>query len=138
MNMPAASIILSSSNFDLVWVAAGVIYLTAHSWRLFVRWLNRNRARHWPTISATVDVVSVTRQVEQAGRGMTVVHYLATLTYFYRNPDLQTGDYSRRFGQDEESAAQAWATSYKDSSVLVHVDPRDPSRSVLREDELYG
>ena len=49
--------------------------------------------------------------------------YLATLTYFYRNPELQAGEYSRMFGVDEE--AQAWAAFYKGSTVIVNVDPRD-------------
>jgi hypothetical protein len=37
---------------------------------------------------------------------------------------------------DEEKTAQAWAASYKGNTVMVHVDPRDQSRSVLRKEEL--
>jgi len=33
------------------------------------------------------------------------VNYLATLTYFYRNPDLQSGDYCE-LGEDEEADAR--------------------------------
>jgi hypothetical protein len=44
------------------------------------------------------------------------------------------GDYSRRFGKKED--AEAWANSYKGETVKVHVDPRDPTRSVLREEDL--
>jgi hypothetical protein len=63
-----------------------------------------------------------------------IVGYLATLTYFYRNPDLQTGDYCRMFDTKEEG--EAWAASFKGRTVFVHVNPRDPSQSVLRTEEL--
>jgi hypothetical protein len=44
------------------------------------------------------------------------------------------GEYSRMF--DEEEGAQRWGASYKGNTVMVHVDPRDQSRSVLRKEEL--
>jgi hypothetical protein len=37
---------------------------------------------------------------------------------------------------DGEGDAQEWTASYKGRAVMVHVDPRDPSNSVLREGEL--
>jgi hypothetical protein len=40
------------------------------------------------------------------------------------------------FNADEEADALASVASYKGSSVMVHVDPRDPSHSVLRAEEL--
>ncbi len=52
----------------------------------------------------------------------------------YVVPEQQMGDYSRSFGKKED--AEAWANSYKDETVKVHVDPRDPTRSVLREEDL--
>ena len=116
-------------------LAAGVIAFAASKWRFFVQRLNGICGRNWTTVSATVDIASVDRQTENYGKGE-IVSYLATLTYFYRNPELQTGDYSRAFNGDEEADAQAWAASYKGSTVTVHVDPRDPSRSVLRKEEL--
>jgi hypothetical protein len=115
--------------------AFAVVALAAYYWRFFVQWLNGIRGRNWPTVSATIDIVSVVEQVESTGRG-DIVSYLAMLTYFYRNPELQTGDYSRLFNQEEEADAQAWANSYKGSTVMVRVDPRDPSRSVLRGNDI--
>jgi hypothetical protein len=111
-----------------------VIYAMLY-WRTFVQWLAGIRGRDWPVVSAVIDIVSVVEQRQATGRG-DIVTYLASLTYFYRNPELQTGDYTRQFDQDEEADAQAWAASYKGATVKVHVDPRNPTRSVLRKEDL--
>ena len=60
--------------------------------------------------------------------------YLATLTYVYRNPELQMGDYSRRFANEDD--AKAWANSYKGETVQGPRRPARPARSVLREEDL--
>jgi hypothetical protein len=116
-------------------LAAGIIAAAASKWRFFVQRLRGIGGRNWPTIPASIDITSVARQTENYGKGE-IVSYLATLTYFYRNPELQSGDYSRSFNADEEADAQAWAASYRGSKVMVHVDPREASRSVLRKEEL--
>lgn len=102
-------------------------------WRFIIQWLRGVRGRDWPSISALIDVVSVIEQ--RGGKGNGIIGDLATLTYFYHGPALQTGEYCRMFNADEEADAQAWAASYKGSSVIVHVDPRDPSHSVLGAEE---
>jgi len=61
-------------------------------------------------------------------------YYLATLTYTYNNPEQQIGEYSCSFG--DKDVAESWANSYKGETVKVRVDPRDPTRSVLREEDL--
>jgi hypothetical protein len=119
----------------VVIAVATFVIVSAGYWRLFAQWVQGLRGRDWPTVSATIDIVSVVKQVTATGKGDIVI-YLAMLTYFYRNPDLQTGEYCREFNEDEEADAQAWASSYKGSAVLVHVDPRDPARSVLRKEVL--
>ena len=113
-------------------LAIVVVGAGASSWRFFVQRVQGFRGRNWPTLSARIDIVSVVPGAN--GRDGQPVDYLATLTYFYRNSDLQSGDYSRSFGTEDE--AQSWANSYKESTVTVHVDPRDPSRSVVREEDL--
>ena len=89
----------------------------------------KGRSR-WPTVDAVVDIVSVAN-VTDDGRYPT---YRATLTYIYHNPEEQMGDYSRDFGNEED--ANAWANTYKGDTVKAHVNPRDPSRSVLQEEDL--
>ena len=137
MSEPVASIILRGTAND--WyafpfvLAFACVGVAAFYWRFFVQWLNGIRGRNWTTISAIIDIVSVVQQTQQTGKGE-IVSYLATLTYFYRNPELQIGEYSRMF--DEEEEAKAWTASYKGNTVMVHVDPRDQSHSVLRKEEL--
>ena len=139
MNEPMASILMRGTIYDWysfpILFAAGIVAVVVFYWRFFIQWLNGIRARDWPTIEATIDIVTVVRQADQSGRAE-IFSYLATLTYFYRNPDLQTGEYCRIFHGDEEADAPAWADSYKGSTVMIHVDPRDPTRSVLRSEEL--
>ena len=138
MDQFAACIILRGTIYDwysLPFIAVCVVVIIAASyWRFFIQWLEGVRGRNWPTVSAVVDVVSVILETTQTRNGERIVGYLATLTYFYSNPELQIGEYKRMF--NEENEAQAWAASYKGRTVLVHVDPRDPKRSVLRKEEL--
>jgi hypothetical protein len=115
-------------------LATVAVSFAARYWRFLVQWLNGIRGGDWPTISAIIDIVSVVPQTEETRYGERVVGYAAALTYFYRNPELQMGEYSRMFGVEPE--AQAWAASYKGRTVMVHVDPRDPTRSVLRKEDL--
>jgi hypothetical protein len=103
-------------------------------WRFVVQWFAGMRGRDWTTVSALIDVVSVSEQREQGRYGEEIVHYLATLTYFYRTPELQMGEYSRLF--TNEAKAQAWVAPYKGKNVMVHVNPRDTTKSVLRKEEL--
>ena len=139
MDQVIGSVIWSDSIYDwyafpILAVFVAILFAVYH-WRFFVQWLNGIRGRDWPAVSAVVDLVDVVEQRQATGKG-DIVYYLATLTYFYRNPELQTGDYSRLFSYDEEDDANAWAASYKGSSVKVHIDPRDPSRSLLRKEDL--
>jgi hypothetical protein len=108
-----------------------VLGLAASYWKRFTQWLMEIRGRDWPTIPATIDIVSVVEHRTSDPEGDTVT-YLAMLTYFYRNPELQVGEYTREFKGDQAPDAYVWAESYKGYTVNVHVDPRNPSRSVLQ------
>ena len=108
-------------------------------WTKFSDWIERTRYRNWPTVSAVVDIVSVAyceddSPIPAFQASLNNPYYLATLTYIYHYPEEQMGDYSRSFGNEDD--AKSWANSYKGETVKVHVDPRDPTRSVLREDDL--
>lgn len=118
-------------------LGAGAIMLVAVCWQLADNWIKRTRGHTWPTVSAVIDIVSVAF-IEDDTLGMKanpdLSFYKATLTYVYNSPEQQMGDYSRSFGNKED--AESWANSYKGETVKVHVDPRDPTRSVLREEDL--
>ena len=121
----------------LIALAIGGIMLVGICGDTLNKRIERTRGRNWPTVSAVVDIVSVAFcEGNSLAYSATSYHpyYLATLTYFYNNPERQMGDYSRSFGKKED--AEAWANSYKGETVTVHVDPRDPTRSVLREEDL--
>jgi hypothetical protein len=128
---------ITRSEIILILLVAGAIMLVGICWQLIDKWIERTRGRNWPRVSAVVDLVSVTfceDNTPSLKADLNFPYYLATLTYFYRNPEQQTGYYSRRFGDKAE--AEAWANSYKGETVNVHVDPSDPGRSVLREEDL--
>ncbi len=125
--------ILNWCCFSLILAIIGLSFASRYG-RFLTQWLGGIRGRDWSAISAVIDVVSVIQQTEQGRYGEYIVGYLATLSYFYRNPELQMGEYSRMF--DEEGDAQAWAAAYKGRAIMVHIDPRNPSNSVLRKEEL--
>jgi uncharacterized protein DUF3592 len=121
----------------IILIAAGAIMLVGIGWQLVDTLIERFHGRNWPTVPAVIDIVSVAFIPDETP-GMKASldnsHYKATLTYTYNNPEQQMGEYSRDFGSEDD--AKAWANSYKGETVKVHVDPRDPTRSVLREEDL--
>jgi hypothetical protein len=92
----------------LLLLAAGTIVLVAYCWGTVEDLIEYYYGRNWPTASAVVDVVSVT-MVESKGISSTANHswpyFLATLTYSYRNPEPQTGEYKRRFANEDDARA---------------------------------
>lgn len=128
---------ITHSETILILLFAGAVMLVGACWQLLDMWIKRTRGRNWPTVSAVVDIVSVASCEDNhlpLKADLSFPYYLATLTYIYQYPEQQMGDYSRRFGNEDD--AKAWANSYKGEIVKVHVDPRDPTRSVLREEDL--
>jgi hypothetical protein len=61
---------------------------------------------------------------------------VGTLTYFYRTPELQMGEYERSFRTREE--ARRWVNQFKNRTVTVHVNPGDAGDSVMLASDLAG
>ena len=129
------------TGFEVKWflLAASAIILVGICWQLMDSLTKRLYGRKWPTVQAVIEIVSVAyceddSLIPAPKADLDHPYYLATLTYVYSNPEQQMGDYKRRFG--DEAEANAWASSYKGETVEVHVDPRNPTRSVLREESL--
>jgi hypothetical protein len=122
----AAEAILRSSPDDWVFLPIAVIIVcvsvASRYRRFFVQWLDEIRGKDWQVTSAVIDVVSAVVQTEQTRYGERIIGYLGTLTYFYKNPELQMGEFSRMF--DTEGEANEWTASLKGVNVMVHVDPR--------------
>jgi hypothetical protein len=128
---------LTRSKVILILLVAGAVIFEGVCEHFTRKWIKRTRGRNWPTVSAVIDVISVTLVEGNSISSLAIrdnPYYVATLTYTYHNPELQMGDYKRRFGNEDD--AKAWANSYKGETVTIHVDPRDPTRSVLREEDL--
>lgn len=137
MTLTLASIFVGGSvgpatiyTFVMVMLAAAVVVLVSVCQVIVKDRIERVRCRNWPTASAIVDIVSVADVTDDPR----LPSFLATLTYVFSNPEQQMGDYSQRFGNEDE--ANAWANSYKGETVKIRVDPRDPTHSVLREEDL--
>ncbi len=132
----------SSSQSDtwMIWsilfgiVIASIVKACSYLWPDLLRWWGEKTSRDWPSVSAVIDIVAVAKEVESGGKGPPIVTYMALLTYSYRNPDLQTGDYNRAFGYEDE--AQEWTNTMKGRTVSVRVDPSDPARSILRTEDI--
>ena len=109
-------------------------------WNLLKRKFIAYKVHSWTAIPATIDIVTVVEREEQESRSRfsfyqsTSVYYVAVLTYFYRLPELETGEYERKF--DLDTAAQHWADQFKGRQVMVQVNPKDPSESYLLDDEV--
>jgi hypothetical protein len=120
-------------------VVFAAVLLGAICWGAVEDWFEHVHGRNWPTVDAVIDIVSVAfipddSLIPPSQPSLDSSHYKATLTYVYHSPEEQMGDYSRDFGNEDD--AKAWANSYKCETVKVHVDPRDPARSVLRKEDL--
>lgn len=135
----------TKTDFFALWVficivCIGLVQVGVNGWPDFFKWWQEKWARDWPKVPAVIDLVTTATWQEEtplAGGGVpsepTYAHK-ALLTYSYRNPEPQSGDYSRSFGSEDD--AKDWANSCKGLKVMVCVDPRDSARSVLRGEDI--
>ena len=114
-------------------VAGIVVFaIVRHWWKIRRERARKKAALNWPTITATIEIPTVTTPLTPEAKG----HNVATLTYFYRNPELQMGEYRRTFPSKER--AKAWAAQFKGRTVPVHINPDDLTDSVLLDRDLTG
>ena len=106
------------------------------NWHSLRQRITVGAAHNWPALSAKIEVVTAVEQLREGQQSGQTTGYLATLTYFYRNPDLQMGEYTRVFPL--RTAAQSWAEQFKNRQVVVHVNPKNPAASVLLDADLEG
>jgi hypothetical protein len=104
----------------------------SRSWRKAKRARKGRTSTSWPTVAATVDVTTVAKRSDADKK----VFWVATLTYFYRLPDLYVGDYEREF--QVESEARQWVSQFKNRLVTVRVNPAKSSESMLLDSDLEG
>ncbi|WP_109488568.1 DUF3592 domain-containing protein [Occallatibacter savannae] len=119
--------------YALLFVLAGGLAALAFFRKSFVQRLREKRGSDWPTTCAVIDIVRISEEYGSRGE---IIGYLCTLTYFYRYPELQSGEYCRSFPANQKPGAEAWAASYKGVPITIYVDPQDPTRSVLQIDEI--
>jgi len=62
--------------------------------------------------------------------------FAGVLTYFYRNPELQVGEYERMFPSKPE--AERWVEQFRHRTVMVHVNPARPRDSCVLDSDLEG
>ena len=118
----------------LIGLVSFILYgIVTDYWPRFVQRWREKQARDWPTTPAVI-VISVADTRRDTTGESVIISHLVLLTYSYRNPELQTGDYTRHF--DNEYDAQDWADLCKDRKITVRVDPQNSTRSVLRTEEL--
>ena len=115
-----------------VLIAAAVGALS-RGWRQWRRGAKARKARQWPDTPAVIEVVSFTARQNSEKKHV----FVAVLTYFYRLPELQSGDYEREFLSSNDAARQ-WAEQFKGRTVMVHVNPANPTDSVLLDADLEG
>lgn len=117
-------------------IAALVLWSLFRSGSGLVRRLTSGPVKEWPTSTASIDVVSVAEQIFEGRYGNETTGYTASLTYFYRNPELQIGEYQRNFPL--KAAAQMWADGFKNKQVVIHVNPKNPTDSMILDVDLEG
>ena len=112
---------------DFIIIMAGLIRTAlGKAIRILRREVRKLFKGHWPEVPAWIEIISV-YEIPEPSRF--IKSYVGTLTYFYRDPDLRTGDYAAEFGSQKQ--AQAWVQPFKGRRVTVRVNPKDPEDSVL-------
>ena len=117
--------------FVYVWLA----FIAAGWIKPLLRWVQRQQANNWPTVSGEIQSTSVSEAkqffLSTTPRGSSPT-YVAELGYSYWVAgQVEAGFYNREFGTEKE--ADEFVRDLKGKSVLVHYNPNKPSKSTFSE-----
>ena len=110
--------------------------LTAAGWlKPLWRWIQRNRAKSWPTATGQIESATVNKSkgflVSSTPRRGSLP-YVAELGYSYSVAgQAEAGFYKREFGTEEE--AWEFVRDLKGKPAAVHYNPNKPATSALSE-----
>lgn len=104
------------------------------------RWVQKQRANSWPSVSGEIQSVSVTEAkrffLSTTPRGSSPT-YVAELGYSYWVAgQVEAGFYKREFGMEAE--ADEFVRDLKGKPVSVHYNPNKPSKSSLAESSVQS
>jgi hypothetical protein len=118
------------------WIVYVWLVMLAVGWlKPLWRWIQRNRASRWPTVSGQIESVTVSEAkrsfLSTSPRGSSP-SYTAELGYSYFTAgNVEAGFYKRDFGTEGE--ASEFVRELKGKPVVVHYNPNKPSASTLSE-----
>lgn len=118
------------------WIVYVWLVLIAAGWlRPLWRWIQRNRAKSWPTVTGQIESDSVNKSkgsfISSTPRRSSPTH-VAELGYSYSVAgNVEAGFYKREFGTEEE--AWEFLRDLKGKPVAVLYNPNNPSTSTLSE-----
>ena len=118
------------------WIVYIWLAMLAMGWvKPLWRWIQRNRATKWPTVSGQIESVAVSEAkrsfFSSSPRGSSP-SFVAELGYSYSTVgNVEAGFYKREFGTERESSEFVW--DLKGKPVVVHYNPNKPSASALSE-----
>jgi hypothetical protein len=87
----------------------------------------------WPIYKARVVWAQVSDWRHEGEDGPSYLEGVLTYSYTVPGHDLEVGEYRKRFEDEDEGEADAWARALRDTFVDVRVDPADVTRSIWQE-----
>ena len=109
-----------------------ILFLLIGSAKPMWRWLQRRRAREWPTVQGRIESVAAHEKKQFFGTSGRASGYAADLNYSYTiDGQYWSGQYVREFGGDDK--AREFVRDLQGNPVAVAYNPQDPKSSTLSE-----
>jgi hypothetical protein len=114
-----------------VWLAMLLVWCAKPLWR----WLQRQQAQGWPTVTGRIESVKVEKKkpflFSTSPRGGRLL-YMAELAYSYTTEGhYHSGYYQREFASEEEG--REFVRDLKGMATIVSYNPRNAAKSLLSE-----